>query len=519
MDARPITSRATCSLCEAACGLLVTHDGVRVGSIQGDTGDPQSQGYLCVKAHARADVHADPDRLRRPLRRSGDRWLEIPWDEALDEAAERLTDVARRHGPEAVAVYVGNPAAHGYATILLGPVLLQALGTKSFYTANSVDGLPRLWVSWKLYGNQLHIPVPDVDRTALLLVVGANPAVSNGSGLTAPGIKERLRALRARGGHVIVIDPRRTETADLADEHLSVRPGADVPLRSDGGALRGTVLAAGAGGRTRGARGLADSVRSRAARPPSQGASRPADGARAAAAHARSAARAGPAPQGRPVRQAPLVAEGTLARLEARPEGVDLGPLVPRLATILGRRRLHLAPDAIARELRRVAAEELDTPATPRLIGRRQLRSNNSWMHNVERLARGRDRCTLLMHPDDARARAISAGQQVEVSSRVGRVRVPVEISERMMAGVVSLPHGFGHGRSGTRQAVAARRPGASMNDLTDDGRVDRISACAVLSSVPVEVRAVTSTEPMIEPAVPSSIPVTTPPLPGGAEG
>lgn len=220
----------TCSLCEAMCGLAIEVDGERIRSIRGDEDDVFSRGYLCPKAVALKDLHEDPDRLRTPLRRRGSDWEEIGWDAALDFAAERLVEIQRVHGRESVAVYQGNPTVHNYGSILFGQMLLRALGTRNRYSATSVDQLPHMLASLLMFGHQLLLPVPDIDRTAFFLVLGANPLVSNGSLMTAPGMPRRLRELRARGGRLVVVDPRRTETARVADTHLAIRPGTDALL-------------------------------------------------------------------------------------------------------------------------------------------------------------------------------------------------------------------------------------------------------------------------------------------------
>src|SRR3954470_5392426 len=220
----------TCSLCEAICGLAIEVDGDQILSIRADADDVFSRGHVCPKAVALKDLHEDPDRLRRPLRRRGSDWEEIGWEEAEDLAAERLLDVQRTHGRNAVAVYQGNPTAHNYGALLYGQLLLRTLRTRSRYSATSVDQLPHMLASLLMFGHQLLLPVPDVDRTSFFLMLGANPLVSNGSLMTAPGIEKRLRALRARGGRLVVVDPRRTETAALADTHLAIRPGTDALL-------------------------------------------------------------------------------------------------------------------------------------------------------------------------------------------------------------------------------------------------------------------------------------------------
>src|SRR6202035_3831302 len=185
-----------------------------------------SRGYICPKAAALADIQDDPDRLRAPVRRVGDRFVEIGWDETLELAASGLTRIQERDGADAVAMYSGNPSAHSSAA-LAGLALRQLLGTRNNYSATSTDQLPQYMSSLEMFGHYVLFPIPDVDRTDYLLVLGANPAVSNGSLMTAPGVRDRLRAIRERGGRVVVVDPRRTETAKHASEHVSVRPGGD----------------------------------------------------------------------------------------------------------------------------------------------------------------------------------------------------------------------------------------------------------------------------------------------------
>ncbi|RYE93551.1 MAG: molybdopterin oxidoreductase family protein, partial [Myxococcales bacterium] len=224
-----------CHLCEAMCGLVIEHDGAgHIGAIRGDEGDAFSRGHLCPKAYGLKDIHEDPDRLRVPQRRVGGpddaRWEPIGWDEALDEVAHRLGEVQREHGRDAVAFYQGNPTVHNYAGALFGQVFSRALGSKSRYSATSVDQLPHMLAALEMFGHQLYLPIPDIDRTDLFVVLGGNPLVSNGSLMTAPDMRGRLKSLRERGGRLIVIDPRRTETAALADEHHFIRPGTDALL-------------------------------------------------------------------------------------------------------------------------------------------------------------------------------------------------------------------------------------------------------------------------------------------------
>ncbi|MBI5499293.1 MAG: molybdopterin-dependent oxidoreductase, partial [Deltaproteobacteria bacterium] len=219
-----------CGLCDACCGIVVEHDGARVRSVRGDPDDPLSRGHVCPKVVAHADLQEDPDRLRRPVRRRGRDWEEISWEEALDEVGAGLARVRGASGGDAIGVVFGNPAGHHAATLLTLPYVAAVLGTRSVYSANSTDAWPRLLASLLVYGNQALLPVPDIDRTRFLLVLGANPAVSNGSLLTAPDCGRRIADIRRRGGRVVVVDPRRTETAALADRHLFIRPEGDVLL-------------------------------------------------------------------------------------------------------------------------------------------------------------------------------------------------------------------------------------------------------------------------------------------------
>ena len=222
----------TCSLCEAHCGVAVEVDAgaARVLSVRGDPDDPMSRGYLCPKAHGLLGLQHDPDRLRRPLAREGAEWREIGWDEAFELLARRLGAIRAAHGPEAIGAYVGNPNAHDIGSALYLPALLRSLGSRRRFSASSVDQLPKMLACRAIFGGGLTIPIPDVDRTAFLLVLGANPLASNGSLLTAPDLPGRLRALRARGGKLVVVDPRRSETARIADLHLFLRPGTDALL-------------------------------------------------------------------------------------------------------------------------------------------------------------------------------------------------------------------------------------------------------------------------------------------------
>ena len=679
-----------CNLCEAICGLEITVADGTVVDLRGDPLDPLSRGHICPKGSALLDLCADPDRLKQPMRRNGTTWQTLGWDEAFDLVVARLASIRERFGNDAIAVYLGNPTVHNSGTLLSMGGLLTALGTRNRYSATSVDQLPHHRAALEMFGHPLLLPIPDVDRTDFLLMLGANPLASNGSIMTAPGIGTRLRALQARGGRLVVIDPRRTETARVADEHHFIRPGTDalfllalvhaifesgtttlgrletvtdgldalraatrlfspervedrtgiaaatirrlaaafaaassavaygrigVSTQSFGGLCQWLINALNAvtgnldepGGAMwprpafdllqRAQRGAAHAGRwhSRVRGLPefdgelpvatlAQEMLTPGDGQIRAlitvagnpvlstpngtqldaalaglefvasidpylnetTRHAdvilppatgletehydvifhhfavRNTARyseplfalepeqrydwqifealrtrlGGSA--GRPPRERLELglAQGpyhtSLEELREHPHGIDYGAMQPcmpdRLLTAEG--RIILAPAAFVSDLTRLE-QELATPIPELvLIGRRQLRSNNSWMHNAPRLMRGADRCTLLLHPHDAHRRGIATGDGVEVRSRVGCVTVPAEVSDAVMPGVVSLPHGFGHDRVGTRQTLAAKKPGASVNDLTDHERVDELTGNAALCGVPVEVRA-----------------------------
>ncbi|WP_238343029.1 molybdopterin-dependent oxidoreductase [Nocardioides cynanchi] len=222
------TRLTACNLCEAICGLELTLEDGRVTGIRGNPDDPLSRGYICPKGVALADVYDDPDRLRRPIRRVGDEWVEISWDEALDRVADALASTLDTHGRNSVGVYLGNPNAHALGSATHALPFVKSLGTRNRFSASSVDQIPHQLVAWQLFGHQLLLPVPDLDRTSYFLVFGANPMASNGSLMTSPDFPHRARAIKDRGGQIVVFDPRRTETAKIATEHHFVRPGSDV---------------------------------------------------------------------------------------------------------------------------------------------------------------------------------------------------------------------------------------------------------------------------------------------------
>ena len=217
----------TCQLCEATCGLELHLDGRAITLVRGDRDDVFSHGYLCPKGTALKQLESDPDRIRRPLVRRGDTFHEVSWDEAFEAIDAGLTPIREQYGPDALAIYLGNPSAHNLAGLVYGRVLLQAARTKNVYSASTVDQMPKQVSAGLMFGGGLTIPIPDVDRTDYLLMLGANPYASNGSLMTAPDLPGRLQALRARGGKVVVVDPRRTKTAEEADEHLPIRPATD----------------------------------------------------------------------------------------------------------------------------------------------------------------------------------------------------------------------------------------------------------------------------------------------------
>jgi anaerobic selenocysteine-containing dehydrogenase len=708
----------TCHLCEAICGIEIRVRGGEIVSIRGDQADPFSRGHICPKAVAIKDVHEDPDRLKHPVRRRGDGWERISWDDALDEVAGRLVDIQASHGNDSVATYFGNPQVHSYTALLGGTQLTRALRTYNRFTATSVDQLPHHFAAYFMYGHQLLIPVADLDRTQFLLAIGANPVVSNGSLMTAPDVANRLKAIRRRGGRIVVVDPRRTETAQQADEHHFIRPGSDAlfllallnVLFSDGLARPGRLAAF--------ARGIETIERLCGDYPPERVAqatgiaaeqvrqiARGFAAAESAVCYGRMGAstqrfgalaqwliqvlnvvtgnldRAGGAmlthpafdaiglasgfgqhgafdrrrtrvrglaefggefpvaalaeeiltpgkgqiralvtsagnpvistPNGPQLEKAleslefmvsvdfyvnettrhadiilpptfalerdhydlifhalairntakyslplfapppdtrqdwqifdelkhrieardpkrrggwrarlmsrwltprrslalglrfgpygprwnPLKKGLTLRRLARQVHGVDLGPLescLPeRLATT--DKVIELAPPVLLDDITRLdtllAPEATGPSGELLLIGRRDPRTNNSWMHNSRRLVKGPLRCTLMMNPRDAARRGMTDGSLARVASRVGRVEIPVEITDDLMPGVVSIPHGWGHHRPGIQLSVANEHAGVSVNDLTDETVIDTLCGNAALNGVPVTVQ------------------------------
>ncbi len=696
------TKFATCMLCEATCGVKLTVQGEQLVRIEGDPDDVLSRGYICPKVTGIDDIRNDPNRLTSPqLRdRTTGKWSAISWSAALDLASTKLARLRNTHGPKSVAMYSGNPVTHSYSGILGSVALMKSIGSHARFSATSVDQLPMMLAAYTLFGHQLLMPVPDLDRTDFLLILGANPVVSNGSIMTAPGMRRRLKEMRARGAKVVVVDPRRTETADLADAHHFIRPGTDALLlfamlnviftekaersrssvalsgleavraqsRSfspervaaqvgiEAGAIRqlardfaaadkavtyprmGACTQAFGGlttwlalvldvvtgnldreggkmftnpavdlvglGSRLGLQGsfnrftsdvrklpefggelpvaaLAEEIESQSDTriralvtvagnpvlsapngpaidralskldfmvsvdlyrnettrhadlilPPTFGLERDHYDLIFYAFSVRNTAKYAPAvfsPRGetrsdwdictalgqaiakkrnrtgfatalRGVRSLGpkrllglLMRLGpqriSLAQLEKHPHGIDLGALTPRLASVMGKRPLNLAPPLYLNDIPRLLAQLEQKREGLQLIGRRALRSNNSWMHNVERLTKGANACTLFIHPSDAQARTLKTGDSVWVQSRTGKVEVEIEVTASIAPGVVSLPHGWGHHRAGTDLKVAERHAGVSVNDLTDETALDVLTANAALNGVEVLV-------------------------------
>ncbi|MEX5493338.1 molybdopterin oxidoreductase family protein [Pseudomonas asgharzadehiana] len=692
-----------CHLCEAICGLTLettrAEDGsLAITSIKGDPQDTFSRGHICPKAVALQDIQNDPDRLHQPMLRVGSDWRPIAWDEAFALVAERLAGIQARHGQNAVAVYQGNPSVHNYGLMTHSNYFLGLLKTRNRFSATSVDQLPHHLTSHLMYGHGLLLPIPDIDHTDFMLILGGNPLASNGSIMTVPDVEKRLKAIQARGGKVVVVDPRRSETAAIADQHLFVRPGGDAALlfgllntlfsenltrdthlsveglddvrraiagftaqamshqcavpaeqirqlardfaAADKAVCYGRMgvstqafgtlchwlvqlinLVTGNLDRVGGALCTSPAVdlvastggghfnrwQSRVSGRPEYGGELPVSAlAEEMLTEGEGQIRALVTVAGNPVlstpngrqleqaldglefmvsvdlyinettRYADLILPSTsalendhydttfnmfavrnvtrfnrailpkpdgalhdweifvglakafaaqtgvalkptmppaqmidfglragvygdasshklsVAMLADHPHGVDLGALRPnlcaRLKTADG--KVQAAPSVVLADLARFAAQPVPVADELLLIGRRHVRSNNSWMHNYHRLVKGKPRHQLLMHPDDLARRQLSDGQRVRVSSRIGMVEVEVMASLDMMPGVVSLPHGWGHGRPGVQMSIASGQPGASANDLTDERQLDELSGNAALNGVPVQVAA-----------------------------
>ena len=706
-----------CSICEAICGLEITTRADSTLDIRGDKDDPFSRGYICPKATALQDIHFDKDRLKHPVRRTSQGWERIGWDEAFDVVADNLKRIQNIHDRNAVATYLGNPTVHSYGAMLFAPGFIRSLHTRNRFSATSVDQLAHHLAAYFMFGHQQLLPIPDIDRTKYLLILGANPAVSNGSMMTAPGLPQRLKDIRARGGKIILVDPRRNETAALVDQHLFIRPGADALLLlsllnvifaeqlvrlgslepiTDGVE---TVAAAVAGFSPEQVAALtaigADQIRQLArdfanaesavcygrvgvsmqkfgglcqwlinvlnfvtgnldreggamfTLPAFDPVSAPEAiaprgsfarwhsrvrqlpefaGELPVAALAEEILTEGPGqikalvthggnpvlstPNGREVdralasldfmaaidiyinettRHAHIILPPTgplerghydlafhllgvrnvakfspplfetngetrheweillalqtrmesrgklgslkhrtikrflgpermldlglrfgpygdklnpfshglnLKKLKAAVHGIDFGPMHTCLAGRLrtADKRIHLAPEIFVKDLDRLREPAgVESNGHLLLIGRRQLRSNNSWLHNSARMVSGKPRCTMLMHPHDAAHRELETGQTVLVQSRAGSIEIDLEISDEMMPGTVSIPHGWGHGRPGVQLAIAEQHAGQSINDLSDHLAIDALCGTAAFSGTPVTVAAMSA--------------------------
>lgn len=735
----------SCPLCEAGCGLEITLTGSSVTRIRGDRDDVFSRGYICPKGSTLKQLHEDPDRLRTPMVRRDGELRSATWDEAFAEIDTRLQAVIAAHGRDAVAIYLGNPSVHNIGTLLYGRFLVKALGTTNVFSASTLDQRPKEIAAALMFGAQLSVPVPDLDRTDHLLLLGANPFASNGSLATAPDWPGRLERIVERGGTVVVIDPRRTRTAAMATEHHPIRPGTDALLLMamvqtlfdedlvDLGALTNLVEGIDAmrdiaSGFTPevvaptcgiGAATIRRLARELAAAPTAAvygrigtctqefgtlaswlvdvlnvltgNLDRP-GGAMFTHAALGSATTRGAPRYGRPTRlgrhvsrvrslpesfgelpvvcmaeeidtpgagqiralftiagnpvlSAPngerldaalggldlmvsfdvyvnettrhadvilpsasalekshydlallqlairnvanystpvlplppdmlddweimarlaLIAQGmgvdadprivddlaitgliqhavsdehspvhgrepqelldalaprtgperlldfmartgpfgdgfgapgregglTLDLMLEHPHGIDFGALEPRLPDVLRTERgmIELAPGPMVADVDRLRVALTRPVDEMVLVGRRDLRSNNSWMHNVEVLVKGKARCTLQVHPDDAARFELADGGTAQVQSRTGKIGVPVEVTDAVMPGVVSIPHGWGHDVPGSRTATATANAGVNSNLLADEEHFDALSGNAVLNGIPVTV-------------------------------
>lgn len=759
----------TCSLCEASCGIEIHHKDGEIIAVKGDKDDPLSEGHICPKGVALQDLHNDPDRLKKPIKRTKDGWQEISWQQAFEEVGENIQSIQRQHGNDAVGLYIGNPTAHNHGALLMLAPLIAALNTKSRFSATSCDQLPHMLACKEMFGHFADFPIPDIDRTQYFLCFGANPLVSNGSVMTSPNFKERLKRLKKRGGKFVVFDPRKTESAEIANEHFFVKPGTDALVllamlnvifreglvnvsafadkvegldtlevacqtytpesvseftgvaaedieriakefaQSEAAAAYGRVGIAtsmfsglncwllyvlnivcgnldrpgglmftlpaidlvgvsGAVGekgsfnkwqsRVRGLPEFAGEIpvatMAEEIMTPGEGQIKamiihagnpvlsvpngkaleeafdsldymvsidlflnetskfaniilpptgplehghyelglhsvavrntvkyspplypPAEGAMhdwqllaelTAKIEGKSAVtkalaqsklsfikllkdegildlliKMGPYGKGltplsmafmmkkadgsdsffggflknivklpkRTQRMLKSTAYGGLPQelgsyqgpklsmklLRQNPHGIDLGPLQPMLDYRIFTRngKIKLAPELYLKDLDRLSkdfqskSEQLDEYPMM-LIGRRNIRCNNSWLHNSRRLVKGKERCVLMMSTEDATQKNLKDGQKVMIKTRVGELELPLQVSDSLMPGVVCMPHGWGHKRDGIQISIAQSKPGESMNDITDNGVVDLLTGMAVINGVPAQV-------------------------------
>ncbi len=693
------THYRACNLCEAICGLEITLDkNDEILEIRGDEKDPLSRGHICPKAIALKDIYNDPNRLKQPVKKTTTGWETISWEQAFNEVISNIKSIQQKYGKDGIATYTGNPAVHNSGTLLTGSGLIKAIGSTNRYSATSADQLPHHFVSWAMFGHHMTLPIPDIDRTEYFLIMGGNPIASNGSMMTVPNVAHRLKNIQKRGGKVVVIDPRFTETSKIADEHIFIKPGTDAFLllaiihellwdekignskilqEEDFDQFNNfvqnyspKVVAQHIGISENSIKKIADELlkaktavvygrmglstqefggvcqwlinlinifTSNFDKPGGAMFTDPAfslygsakkgynpfgrfhtnvrklpefEGELPVSAMAEELLHEnGPKALlticGNPILSTPngeqletaikaleyyvaidiyinettchaniilppttglevahydmvfhtlavrntakyseplfekkenqkhdweiieelknrlLVADNeaipspinpefkldymlkngkygesgmSINKLKESPHGVDLGELKKSLASKIytDNGEINLFPALLLNDLKRLnkvfKTKKEHSKSQILLIGRRHLRSNNSWMHNSERLVKGNNRCTLMIHPDTASELNILDKSTVKVTSRVGSVHIPVEITNEIMPNVVSIPHGFGHKKAGSQLDIAKNHAGVSINDLTDELLVDKLTGNAAFSGVPVSL-------------------------------
>lgn len=682
------------------CGIEIEYKGKEITSIKGDKKDVFSQGHVCPKAVALKDLYLDKDRLKTPIKKTKNGWVNISWNDALDEVASKLTAIQEKYGNNAIATYQGNPGVHNVGIMLYAKPFIRALRTKQKYSATSVDQLPHHIASLLMFGHQMQMPIPDLDRTDYLLILGANPAVSNGSMLTAPNFSNRIKAIQKRGGKVVNIDPRFTETSKICSEHHYIKPGKDALLLLSiihvifkenlsrkghlenhlknwnlikeittdftpenvtehvgisatkikeiaiGFAKSKTAVCYGRFGVStqefggmciwlvnvlnlitdntdkiggamftlpaidlvgmsamQGRVGSFNRYQSNVNNLPEYSGEFPvATLADEILTEGENQVKAFVSIAGNPVLSTPngtklekalsqldymvsidiylnetskyadiilptttgletshydlafhqLAIRNTtkfsehlfnkqanqrhdwqvlnalterltgkkntvtpenmldnmllyspykseklsIKKLKENPNGIDLGVLKPCLTKRIFSedKKINIAPAEFVDDIKRLKKQlenwnkETATDYPFYLIGRRQLRNNNSWMHNSEVLIKGKNRCTLMINEKDALSLKLENEQLVNVISKVGKVKIPIEITNEILQGVVSIPHGFGHDRMGTKIQLAQQNAGVSINDLTNDNKVDQLTGNANFSGTKVKV-------------------------------
>ncbi len=694
------THYRTCNLCEAMCGLEIKYQDKNIISIKGDKNDPLSNGHICPKATALQDLYEDPDRLKTPIKRTENGWISISWEEAYDEVTSNIRRIQKENGVNSIGSYRGNPTVHNTGLTLFAGSFLQSIGSNQVYTATSVDQLPHHFASLMMFGHYLLFPIPDIDRTDFMLIIGGNPAVSNGSIMTSPDFSKRLKSIKKQGGKVVVIDPRFTETSKIANTHHYIKPGTDAllllallnvifeenltserrirdisngwktisehvkqyppesiseiiginsdeiknlarefatsktavcygrfgvstqefggicqwlinvlntvtgNLDSEGGAMftKPAIDVVGMS-KVKGKKGSFNTYQSRVHQYPEFSGEFPvatladeivspgADQIKAMVIIAGNPVLS--TPNGKRLEKAfesleymvaidiylnettkfaniilptttgletplydmvfhqfairntakysevlfnkteeqkhdweilkeltsrlsgienPANLEQTLdymlqfssyqepklsvSELKKHPHGIDFGALKSQLPERLftSDKKIELAPKVLVEDLKRLQNkiklwQKNESSEFPfYVIGRRHLRSNNSWMHNSKRLVKGRERCTMLVNPKDAEKLQLKKLQIVSVTSSVGTIKIPIEITSEIMQGVLSIPHGWGHHRKGTKIKVAENHAGVSLNDLTDANKIDALTGNADFSGTKVKI-------------------------------